>query len=131
MHHFLLQYFIFLALLNADMDPRYWSWGSSATRWSIWVYRREANTHIKACAMICTYETDCDFYVFWNNECCFGKFSHATGSQFTTSSMDVYFKIGNEEISVPNYYDPKNGDQNDATKGIMHNWYWRHNVYYR
>ena len=113
------------------MDPRYWSWGSSATRWSIWVYRREGNTHIKACAMICTYESDCDFYVFWNSECCFGKFSHTTGSQFTTSSMDVYFKIGNEEISVPNYYDPKNGDQNDATKGIMHNWYWRHNVYYR
>ena len=112
------------------MDVLYWYWSSSANRWAIWVYRREAGMHIKGCAMICKYEAECDYYVFWNNECCFGKFSHTSGSQSTSSTMTVYFKIGNEALTVSNFFDPKNGDQYDSTKGIMHYSYWRRNVYH-
>ena len=79
--------------------------------------------------MICKYEAECDYYVFWNNECCFGKFSHASGSQFTTSTSTVYFKIGNEELTVSNFYDPKNGDQYDSEKGLMDDSYWKRGIY--
>ena len=119
-----------LASISSHMDSLYWNWGSSATRWSIWVYRREAGMNIKGCAMICAYEEQCAFYVFWNNECCFGKFTHTSGSQFTTSSMTVYFKIGNEDLSVSNFYDPKNGNQYDSTMGIMDHSYWKRNIYH-
>ena len=83
--------------------------------------------------MICMYEDQCDFYVLWNGQCCFGNFDNE-GPQFTTDAVSqtgVYFKQGNEEISIPNYFETKNGDENNPTMGLMHEWYWQHNIYYR
>ena len=125
---FILISFI-VASISSHIDSHYWSWGSSATRWSIWVYRREAGMSQKGCAVICKYEAECDYHVFWNNECCFGRFTYS-GSQFTTSSETVYFKIGNEALSVSSFYDDKNGNEYDTTRGLMDDYWWKRNIYH-
>ena len=121
-------------------DLPYWSWSQNANKWSIWVYHRKVDiSKSQSCAIVCKYASECEYYVFWNNECCLGKFSHTTGSQFSTSDQTVHFKSGTmesftsgaEPFPVSNFYDPKNGDENDPEKGIMTYYYWRHNVYSR
>ena len=124
---------------NHANDFHYWSWNKNANKWSIWAYRREIDiSSSQTCAFICNYDPECEYYVFWNNdECCLGKFSHTTGSQFSTSDETVYFKSGTiesvtsgaEPFPVSDFYDPKNGDENDPEKGIMTYTYWRRNLY--
>ena len=35
------------ASISSHIDAYYWTWSSSANRWAIWVYRREAGLNIK------------------------------------------------------------------------------------
>ena len=70
--------------------------------------------------MICMYEDQCDFYVLWNGQCCFGNFD-SEGPQFTTDAVSqtgVYFKQGNEEISIPNYFETKNGKNKNQRRFV-------------
>ena len=117
-------------LIDAYVNPKYWSWSDNTKRWQQYVYKSESSGHIRGCSILCMWDTECEFYVYLSGNCWFGKMDYS-GSLLTsaTNSLEVFFKVGSEDSGfISTEYTDRNGIAGPS--GIMAAGYWQKAIYW-
>ena len=120
------------SLVDAYINPKYWSWNHNSNRWQQYAYKSEASAHIRGCSFLCGSDTECEFYVYLSNVCWFGKMDYE-GNLLTTATnnLEVFFKVGAEDSGFINdAYTDRNGEY-ESSLGLMSSTYWQAAIYWK
>ena len=79
---------------NHIHSPNYW-YMSSILNWNKWIYKIHGSGNtFYGCSFECYHDSSCDYFVWYNSDCHYGKFSYS-GSELINSMAENYVYLKN------------------------------------
>ena len=83
---------------NHIHTPNYWYKSCNCNSdwdWDKWIYKIHGSGKTKyGCSFECYYDSSCDYFVWYNDDCHYGRFSYS-GSRLINSMVEVYAYLKN------------------------------------